>query len=662
MKASYLSQSVLCLLVLQAISVAIADGVQQPDLRRMKYNNPGLVVDLGVGLWAWPLPMDFDHDGDLDLVVSCSDVPYNGVYLFENPSGNVKMPIFKPAIRIGPGIANISVSYSEGQPRVLTPASELTGVLDGDLESRRELYPRSELREKKDGRIRANQWSYVDFDDDGALDLVAGHGWWGDYGWDNAFSDQGEWLRGPLHGNVYLLRNTASTVDPQYADPVLVDAGGKPVDVFGMPSPNFADFDSDGDLDLLCGDFLDGFTYFQNTGSRSEPRYAKGRELARDGKPINMHLCMIVVSAVDWDRDGDVDLVVGQEDGRVAFVEHTGNVANGIPLFAEPRFFQQQADEVKFGALVTPVSFDWDGDGDEDLVCGNTAGEIGVFENLDGGNPPKWSAPTLLVIDDQPIRIMAGPNGSIQGPAEAKWGYTTIDVADWDHDGLPDIVVNSIWGKVVWYRNVGTRTAPQMSAAQAVLVEWQGDPPKPEWNWWNPTDKQLATQWRTTPCVADWNADGLNDLVMLDHEGFLAFFRREKRDGKLLLHPGERVFEGGIFDSRHGPKGKATDQLQLNNGTAGASGRRKMCIVDWDRDGKLDLLVNSVNVNFLKQAPSKAGRFVFEDRGTLARNRLAGHTASPTTVDWDGDGKRELLVGAEDGYFYHDASSKAGGR
>ncbi len=47
---------------------------------------------------------------------------------------------------------------------------------------------------------------------------------------------------------------------------------------------------------------------------------------------------------------------------------------------------------------------------------------------------------------------MAGPNGSIQGPCEAKWGYTTLTVADWDGDGLPDLVVNSIWGKVVWYQ------------------------------------------------------------------------------------------------------------------------------------------------------------------------------------------------------------------
>ena len=52
--------------------------------KRLKYNNPGLEVDLHVGLWAWPIPVDYDKDGDMDLLVSCPDVPYAGIYFFEN--------------------------------------------------------------------------------------------------------------------------------------------------------------------------------------------------------------------------------------------------------------------------------------------------------------------------------------------------------------------------------------------------------------------------------------------------------------------------------------------------------------------------------------------------------------------------------------------------
>jgi FG-GAP-like repeat len=635
--------------------LVLSSSVSAAGLQRVKFNNPGLVVDLGVGLWAWPMPMDWDGDGDLDLVVSCPDVPSNGTYFFENTSGKVKMPVFKPGVRVGPGLKNVQVSYVDGRPRVLTPSTEWEKFLGSKFEHQRRIYNGPAIHR---GKIRANQWRYVDYDGDGKQDLIVGVGDWAEYGWDNAFNARGQWTRGPLHGHVYLLRNEGTNARPKYAASLQVQAGGKPVDVFGMPSPNFADFDGDGDLDLLCGEFLDGFTYFQNVGTRTKPRYAAGRRLTRESKPIRMDLQMITPTAIDWDGDGDMDLIVGDEDGRVALIEHTGRVVDGMPQFDQPRYFQQQADDLKFGALATPVSVDWDGDGDEDLICGNSAGYIAFIENLDGGNPPRWAAPVLLKAADEVIRIQAGSNGSIQGPAEAKWGYTTLSVADWDHDGQPDLVVNSIWGKVVWYRNVGTRKAPKLAAAQSIEVQWKGRPPRPAWNWWAPKGKELVTQWRTTPLVVDWNRGGLNDLLMLDHEGYLCLFRRERRAGQLVLLPGERLFLGGTFDSG----GKQTARggpLRLNDGTAGKSGRRKFCVTDWDGDGRLDLLVNSRNVNWLRNVRAERGRVMFEDRGPVDGRRLAGHTTSPTTVDWDGNGVRDLLVGAEDGRFYYLANPRS---
>jgi hypothetical protein len=43
---------------------------------------------------------------------------------------------------------------------------------------------------------------------------------------------------------------------------------------------------------------------------------------------------------------------------------------------------------------------------------------------------------------------------------------------------------------------------------------------------------------------------------------------------------------------------------------------------------------------------------LLRDLGPVGDRALAGHTTSPTTVDWDGDGVRDLLLGAEDGFFY----------
>lgn len=621
------------------------------QLRPLRYQNEDLTVDLGVGLWAWPLPIDYDRDGDWDLVVTCPDKPFNGTYLFENQQGALKFPVFERPRRISGGSQNVQISFVDKQPRVLGPAREFHEFLSKGLDVSRPLPVPERIHElvgARSSKIRANQWKSCDYDADGDQDLIVGVGDWSDYGWDDAFNANGQWTHGPLHGFVYLIPNEGSDDQPSYGAAEKLLADGKAVDVYGRPSPNLADFDGDGDLDLLCGEFLDAFTYFQNTGSRAAPQLAKGRRLENDGKTIRMDLQMIVPVAVDWDGDGDQDLIVGDEDGRVALVEHTGEVLDELPVFRQPVYFQQRADLVKCGALSTPFGIDWDGDGDDDILSGNTAGHIVFFENLgvarDPSGTPRWAAPRKLTAAGREIRFQAGPNGSIQGPCEAKWGYTTLTAGDWNHDGLPDIVANSIWGKVVWFKNVGTRKAPSLAAQQDVQVQWPSDPPKPAWTWWSPQAKQLVTQWRTTPVITDWNGDGLNDLLMLDHEGFLAFYERQRQSGQLVLLPPRRI----VVD----PSGQP---LRLNQRAAGGSGRRKLCVVDWDNDGLLDVLANSRNADWwrqLRQQPSRK-TITLRNEGSLDERMISSHTTSPTTVDFNQNGVVDLIVGAEDGHFYY---------
>jgi len=693
-------RAVLASSLLFCLSVYAAD--KDADSHKLRYNHPGATCDLGWGLWGNPLPMDFDGDGDMDLLVSSAGVPSRGLCYFENDGTGV----FRPGRLLDrEKPSNVTISYVNGQPMVCEP-----GVLYEDFSKNLYSTPRKLPLEEKFHSDRDNQWRMADYDGDGVTDLVIGASDWREYGWDDAYDGNGNWTNGPIHGYVYWVKNTGTDTAPLYAEAQQVLADGKPVDVFGAPSPCLNDWDGDGDLDLICGSFLDTVTYFENTGTRTEPRYAAGRALEVDGTVLHLELEMLQVVAVDWDKDGDTDLVVGEEDGRVVVLENLGRAEKGMPVFKAPVYLRQQADNVKCGALVTPDAADWDGDGDADLICGNTAGFIEYIENL-GGNPPRWAEPVRLKAGGDVIRIQAGPNLSIQGPAEAKWGYTVPTVADWDGDGLLDIVCNSIVGKMVWYRNIGSKGHPELASVEPVRVAWNGPPPKPAWTWWTPGPEELAVEWRTKPIVSDVSHDGLPDLIAVDHEGFLACYERQKTDKGLVLRPGRRMFhgwereKGSVFDangeamhmdlnkdghndfSQRGPDGavlfRCSDRksrregvrsattiylsnkelpfsdtdtaesclLRMNAAWAGGSGRRQMVLCDWDGDGRQDLVANSQNMNLLRNVGEKDA-YVFKDEGPLVDTALAGHTTCPAVADFDGDGEMELIIGAEDGFLY----------
>lgn len=623
----------------------VANAAAKSDFVRLGANrDPGTGTDwLKVGLWAYPMVMDWDRDGKLDLVVTTPSRPYKGTYFFRNLGNG----LFDRAVKLSDtSQQNVVLSRTAGRNVVTCPKGVIWNF-NGDL-GNRAWKPLPGVPENPNpDKVRGNVRRFVDFDGDGRDDIVIGTGCWKDYGWSDAYDEKGVWTNQPIATAIYWCRNLGGRGEKaKYAEPVEVRLkDGGEFFTYGNPSPMFEDWDGDGDLDVLCGSFIDGFHYYENIGTRTAPVYEARGELHREnGGRLFMELEMIKPTAVDWDGDGLSDLVVGDEDGRVAWLRNTGRFRDGCPQFEKPVYFRQRSDELNFGALSTPFVVDWDGDGDQDIICGNSAGQLAFIENLSGKgvSHPVWANPRLLKVNGRNFRIMAGKNGSIQGPAERKWGYTVPTVADWDGDGRPDIMINSIFGDIVWLRNPGGKNLWEVEAPRPIEVEWEGAQPALAWGWRKPKGKALLTQWRTTPVMIDWNKDGLMDLVVLDHEGYLAFFERfHDASGGLRLKAPRRIF----LD-------ESDSALRLSDKTAGASGRRKLCFCDWDGDGRLDLIVNSRNADFYRNLGERDGMVRFASPVAMGERVLAGHTTCPAACDFDDDGVPELLLGAEDGFFY----------
>lgn len=598
-------------------------------LHKLEYNNPGLIVDLDVGFKSVPMPMDFDGDGDLDLLVSESgSYAESGVYYFENISGNVERPTFRYGMRVSTERFRLgydgkcfAVSEFEGHTHVLTPDRFNDKLLIYVDVPQNVFWDDREMPISATGYIpktKSNTWKMIDFDGDLVYDLMCG-----------VESGVGHFL--------LFFKNVGTNKNPKYTEPEKIKMeNGELIGKNLLLETPLADYDNDGDLDYIgVGQFAD-FIYFENVGTPKKYKYKLGKKLTYNGEPIQMvskYGNAIKPRAVDFDKDGFVDIIAGDEDGKVSFIKNTGKVVDGVPQFLPPKFFQQEAKFVDFGALTTPRIFDWDGDGKDDIVSGNGIGNVGFIKNV-SDDDLKFAKPELLKANGKEILVL---------PEGANWGYTTIDVGFWNEDDLPDILLNDHNGNVIWFENIGTRAKPKLTSPKPIEVQWNKEPQKPEWEFGVSKGNELLAQWRTSPFIMDFNKDGLNDLVMLDYQGYLAVFLRYKENGKLLLAHPERNF---VY-----PTG---EPILLNQLKGSSSGRLKITFADWDGDGLEDLVFSSKPaVDWMKNLGMKNGKMVLQYMGRVISRTLMGHTDGPVVSDFNKDGIPDLLVGTETGVFYY---------
>lgn len=473
----------------------------------------------------------------------------------------------------------------------------------------------------------------VDWDGDGRLDIIAGI-------WHPSRYVEGDLRelrpRGAYSshsGHLYLLRNVGSATAPRFAAPVALSADTGALSGLGIPLSRSVDWDSDGDRDLMVAWYDASILYYENVGTRTSPRLIARGPLEVDGRPIaDAEVFRPDPAVADLDGDGDLDLVLAGHGRAVFWYENVGSrtiprLAAGRPLLVEAL----PSTPLHLGNIITPMRFDVDEDGQPDLLAGIEPGMFLWARNIGTSAAPVFGAAEPLAgADGRPIQLYAKDLGtSMWGPLE-DWDERTSPVpVDWDGDGRWDIVTNTMSGRVYWLRNVGVRGAPRFGPPQP--VETMAGP--------------LLSVPRSRPGIADWNGDGTPDVVIPDARGVLT------------VHLGTRGDGGVVGLSRTiVPRTKDGDAVVVEPHLRHVSaGRVQHDLADWDGDGRLDIVLSRRT----ETVPRRFTVVAYRHGGTADAPVLApvevlsdvhsGHEAGLHVTDWDGDGILDLLTGDQEG-------------
>lgn len=517
----------------------------------------------GAELLNWFRLADIDADGDLDLFTGSSD---NQVRYYAN-TGSAALPRFTlTAEPLLTSAGDAVISESGCHPSFTDVDADgdldfITGNSTGTLT----FYKNTGTPLSYSFEFVTDTWlniiiiggggvlrhgaSAIEFGDpdgDGDKDMF-----WGDF----------------FGKSIYYLENTGSPADPLYTVrtetfPMNQDS----ILTSGFNMPRLTDIDSDGDLDLFVSVLYDptvpqALMYYENTGTAAAHDYRlKNPDFLRtvdggiqsfismadidgDGKRDlflsnaqnpegsiyyfrnvsvtgNTHFSLVskefagirgelslAAEFGDLNGDGLTDLLTGNFNGTVSYYKNTGSSV--FPQFAAPvELKDSSAQVIDIGIYARPRLYDFDGDGDNDLIIGSFNGRLRVFRNTGSAQEFKFvNADSDFSLPD------IGDNSS-------PFFY------DFDRDGKIDLFAGTKEGKVWYFRNQGTTSQPQwLAESQDFLPALRGID--------------------VTPFLTDFDLDGDADLLAGNYRGGIMLFLNDEITSVIQVTP-ETVEPGEI--------------------------------------------------------------------------------------------------------------------
>ncbi|MDQ8193776.1 FG-GAP-like repeat-containing protein [Coraliomargarita sp. SDUM461004] len=477
-----------------------------------------------------------------------------------------------------------------------------------------------------------------DYNKDGLLDIVTG------------FMRLNPVTNDPLKPEIlHVILNIGSVREPKFdnENPLKINL---PDNGDGEWQYSFIDLNNDGLDDILSAGFNTRFFTYLNTGSAKAPIYTNRKQLRTfDGHEIYTPQQLNYARVVDWDHDGDVDILFSGENTTMGLLENIAE-PDGPAQFRQTTWIQQQQPVIDAGSLAIPALADIDSDGDLDIIAGNSNPHLYLFENHGDTERPFWGHRKRIEAAGNPIDLRPGPVGSLQSKHENDWGYNNPEVADWTGDGLLDIVAQGNRMDHILFKNIGTQRVPYFARGEQLMLDSEGaNVPLPHGFPYIPTPGSLITVHRSRPAMVDWNGDGLMDYVALDSESqFRVYLRKQDEDGTLRLTLGHTLSLHGNHD-----RAIAIVRTPPEEWTRpGYAGRTVINVADWDGDGDYDIVLNNINARLYENVSGNVENAQFEDRGNLVQERLSAHNVAPELVDWDSDGLLDFFLGTEEGQIY----------
>lgn len=249
---------------------------------------------------------------------------------------------------------------------------------------------------------------------------------------------------------------------------------------------------------------------------------------------------------MDLDGDGYVDLISGSWPGEIFFFRGGPDRTFAAPVKLKNRF----------GKTINIGGGRRD-DGDYLLIAGDA-----TYEKNDKGK-------TVIRYEGESIEVPEGKQAGITGTASA------VHAVDWDGDGKLDLLVGDINGQVYLVPNEATGKGYAFGKERA--LEAGGKP------------LQLPGG-DAGPFAADWDGDGKLDLLVGAGDGSVWFYRNVGTARAPKLAAGVQLVSPG--ENRYGEDAPK----EPRRGT-----RAKICAIDYDGDGRLDLLVG----DYTTQRPNR---------------------------------------------------------